>query len=385
MKKNLQTQRSGLRTWIEVDREALSHNYKVLRDTLSPGCKLMAVAKSNAYGHSLIDFSREIEKLGTDWIGVDSIIEAIALREAGIKVPIFVLGYTLPEMLARAAELDISLTVSTFETFGAIADTDFVKKLKVHIKVDTGMHRQGFQEKDMPAVLDEIKKLATSGGKIEVEGLFTHFAAAKNPSFPQRTLAQISLFEKWMNAFKEAGLNPIRHACASGGTLIFPQAHFDMVRIGISLYGLYPSKEAELFMKDKIDLKPILSWRTLIGEVKDVSKGERVGYDFTEEFKRDSKIAICPIGYWHGYPRNLSSIGYVLVRGKRARVIGRVSMDMITIDVTDISHVEVGDEVTLIGRDGEETVSAEEIALAVENSPYEVITRLNPLIKRIYV
>lgn len=384
MKKDLD--RKGLRTWIEVDTQALAHNYKTLRASIPADCRLMSVAKSNAYGHSLIDFSREIEKLGTDWIGVDSILEAIALREAGIKTPIFVLGYTLPEMLSRAADLDISLAVSTFETLKAIAETDFAKKLKIHIKVDTGMHRQGFQEKDMPAFLDEIKKLALGGaGKIEVEGLFTHFAAAKNPAFPARTLAQISLFEKWVDAFKKAGLSPIRHACASGGTLIFSQAHFDMVRVGISMYGLYPSKEAELFMKEKMELKPILSWRTLIGEVKDVPKGDRVGYDFTEEFKRDSRIAVCPIGYWHGYPRNLSSIGYVIVRGKRARIIGRVSMDMITIDVTDISGVEVGDEVTLIGRDGDETVSAEEIATAVENSPYEVITRLNPLIKRIYV
>ncbi len=380
MKKEVE--RKGLRTWIEVDTKALAHNYKALRGAISADCRLMAVAKSNAYGHSLLDFAREIEKLGEDWIGVDSIVEAIALREAGIVAPIFVLGYTLPEMLSRAAELDISIAVSTFETLAAISAGNFSKKLKIHIKVDTGMHRQGFQEGEMTRVIDEVKKLVD---KIEVEGLFTHFAAAKNPAFPQRTLAQLALFEKWAEAFKQAGFNPIKHTCASGGALIFPQAHFDMVRVGIAMYGLYASKETESFSKDKIDLQPILSWRTLIGEVKKVPKGDRVGYDFTEEFQRDSKIAICPIGYWHGYPRSLSSIGHVIVNGKKARVIGRVSMDMITIDVTDVPDVKVGDVVTLIGTDGSETVSAGDLADLVDGSLYEMITRLNPLIKRIYV
>ncbi len=371
-----------------MDTKALTHNYQILRGAIPAQCKLMSVAKSNAYGHSLLDFSREIEKLGADWIGVDSIIEAIALREAGIVAPIFVLGHTLPEMLPRAVDLDISITVSTFETLQAIAQTDLNKKLKVHIKVDTGMHRQGFQEGEMAQVIDEIKKLASGGDasdKIVVEGLFTHFAAAKNPSFPQRTLAQIALFEKWVEAFKQAGFSPSTHACASSGTLIFPQAHFDMVRVGISMYGLYPSKETEAFSKDKIDLQPILSWRTIVGEIKSVPKGDRVGYDFTEEFQRDSRIAICPVGYWHGYPRKLSSIAHVLVGGKKARVIGRVSMDMITIDVTDAGDVAVGDVVTLIGIDGKETISAGYLADLADDSPYEIITRLNPLIKRIYV
>jgi alanine racemase len=376
--------RKGLRTWIEIDTKSLAHNYKVLRDSLSPKCKLMSVAKSNAYGHSLVDFSREIEKLGTDWIGVDSIVEAIALRENGIKVPILVLGYTLPEMLSKATELDVSVTVSTFETLNAIYTENLGGKIKVHIKIDTGMHRQGFQYDEMLRVIDELKKLAKDE-KIEIEGLFTHFASAKNPSFTQNTFAQIALFEKWVESFAQAGFDPIKHACASGGALIFSKAHFDMVRIGISMYGLYPSKEVESFSKNKIVLKPILAWKTIVGEVKNVPKGDRVGYDFTEEFQRDSKIAICPIGYWHGYSRYFSSVAHVLVRGKKVRVIGRVSMDMVTIDVTDVKDVCVGDVVTLIGNDGDETISLEYLADLTDNSLYEIVTRLNPLIKRIYV
>ena len=388
------SEKSGLRTWIEIDTKAIAHNYEVVRGLIPADCKLMSVAKSNAYGHSLVDFSLEMQKLGIDWIGVDSIVEAIAVRKAGVTVPVFVLGYTLPEMLATAVEMDISITVSTFETLEAITESNFAQnsqdskqgqqKLKVHIKVDTGMHRQGFQEGEMLHVIKTLQKPALAE-KIEVEGLFTHFATAKNPAFPAHTLAQIVIFEKWVNAFVQAGFKPIRHACASGGTFLFPQAHFDMVRVGIALYGLYPSHETQLFMKEKITLKPVLTWKTILGEVKKVPKGEKVGYDLTETLRRDTVMGICPIGYWHGFPRNLSSIGYVIVRGKKSRVVGRVSMDMINVDLTEIDGAKVGDEVTLIGQDGEEVVSVEDIASAVANSTYEVITRLNPLIKRIYV
>ena len=199
-----------MRTWIEVDKKALAHNYKSLRTLLSPKTMFMAVVKSNAYGHGLVDFSREISRLGADWIGVDSIVEATALRKAGILKPILVLGYTLPEMLTVAVEYDVSVTVSTFETLAAIskmrtlvgvnglAKNDASKKLKVHIKVDTGMHRQGFQN-------DQIGKLfVVLGGlknKIVVEGLFTHFAAAKNPSFPLQTQNQIKFFDEWRGGF----------------------------------------------------------------------------------------------------------------------------------------------------------------------------------------
>lgn len=376
--------RKGLRTWIEIDTKTLDNNYKVLRASLPSGCKLMSVSKSNAYGHSLVDFSKEIEKLGADWIGVDSVVEAITLREESVKIPILVLGYTLPEMLEKASDLNISLGVSTFETLNAIEQSNFSKKLKIHIKVDTGMHRQGFQDEEIESVIEKIKKLIDLG-KIELEGIFTHFAEAKNPESPHKTLEQLSVFKEWTDTFSQAGFSPIKHACASGGALIFSQAHFDMVRMGISMYGIYPSKEAESFSKNKVDIKPILSWRTIMGEVKKVPKGDSVGYDFTEEFKRDSVIAVCPVGYWHGYPRALSGISYVLVKGVRAKILGRISMDMIVIDVTDVQNPTVGDVVTLIGDDGNESVTAVELADLMGGSPYELITRLNPLIKRIYV
>jgi len=371
---------NGLRTWIEIDRTAVAHNYKILRGLLSPKTKFMAVVKSNAYGHSLVDFSKEMAVLGVDWIGVDSIVEATSLRKAGIILPIFVLGYTLPERLEEASSEHISLSVSTFETLEALSKIK--GDLSIHIKVDTGMHRQGFQTDDLERV---ISKLISLPKNITIEGLFTHFGAAKNPSMPSKTLVQIESFEVWIKAFRENNFTPIIHAAASGGALIFPQSHFDLVRLGISTYGIWPSAQAKGFGEKDVPLQPVLSWKTIIGEVKDVKMGESVGYDFTEILTRDSRLAVCPVGYWHGLPRAVSSVGHLLVHGQRARIVGRVSMDMVVIDVTNIFKAKVGDVVTIIGRDGKEEVSAEEIAILSDTSAYEILTRINPLIKRVFV
>lgn len=342
----------------------------------------MAVVKSNAYGHSLIDFSKFISDEGADWLGVDSIVEALALRKEGIQKPILILGYTLPGLMTNASEQGISVTVSSMETLEAISKMSFEIPLKVHIKVDTGMYRQGFFEKDLSKV---VSKLKASKDKVLVEGLFTHLAAAKNPAFPQTVKKQLADFQKWIDAFKEAGFKPIIHASASAGAMLFPQAQFDMVRIGISIYGLWPSVETESYMKNKIELEPILTWKTLISEIKEVKKGEMVGYDFTEELRRDTKLAVCPIGYWHGFPRALSSIGELLVKGKHCKVLGRVSMDMIMIDVTDVSNLKIGDEAVVIGNSGKETITAEDLGNLSGTSAYEIVTRINPLIKRIFV
>lgn len=344
----------------------------------------MAVVKSNAYGHSLIDFSKEVSSLGADWLAVDSAIEALALRRAGVRKPILVLGYTLPEIVKEAVNNNISLTISNFDQLKEVERVKTNKPKLIHIKVDTGMSRQGFLAKDTPKILANLQ-LATNNRQLKIEGLFTHFAMAKNPAFPHFTKKQISDFEKWIEAFQEAGFKPIVHASATGGAILYPESHFDMVRIGIGLYGLWPSKETEEFAKDKIKLKPALSWKAIISEVKAVPAGSKIGYDCTETLDKESKIAICPIGYWHGYPRVLSSIGRVLVGGREARVLGRVSMDMIILDVTKIPNVKIEDEVVIIGKQGKKEILAENIAEVLDMSAYELITRINPLIKRFYL
>jgi alanine racemase len=370
----------GLRTWIEVDKNALESNFDAFKNLVGKKVKILSVIKSNAYGHSLLDFANFAEDK-TDWFGVDSAVEAISLRKSGIKKPILVLGFTLPEMYGFLTDNDVSFAISSFDQLDELLKIKHANDHKIHIKVDTGMSRQGFLEGDIKEVLNRISKAKG----ILVEGLFTHFAMAKNPAFPNFTNNQIAVFKKWVNVFKESGLSPIVHASATGGTILYKDAHFDMVRVGIGLYGIWPSKETKEFAKDNLILKPILSWKTVVGEVKEVSKGSKVGYDCTETLNRDSKIAVCPVGYWHGYGRAFSSVGRVLIRGEQARILGRISMDMIVIDVTDIKGISSLDEVVIIGKQGKNEITGEELADIVDMSPYELVTRINPLIKRFYI
>ncbi|MEX0935131.1 MAG: alanine racemase [Candidatus Paceibacterota bacterium] len=374
----------GLRTWIEVDKVAIQDNFNIFRSHIDSGTALGAVVKSNAYGHDFRQFSQEVINCGIDWLIVDSIVEALALRKEGISIPILVLGYTLPERISQAAEKGISITVSTFDLLEAVIQEMEKGGVapKIHIKVDTGMTRHGFFEKDRDLLLKTLKK---HKGELHIEGLFTHFSAAKNPVLPHFTNTQIERFTEWKNAFEDGGFSPLCHTAATGGALLFPESHFDLVRIGIGMYGLWPSQEAKAHLEEDLTLTPALSWKTIVGEVKNVPVGTRVGYDGTEVLSHDATLAICPVGYWHGFSRKLSGIGHVLIRGKRARVVGRVSMDIITVDVTDIPGTSMGDEVVLIGEQGDEKITAYEMASLDDTSWYETITRINPLIKRIYV
>ncbi len=375
---NKNIEKYGLRTWVEINKASTAQNIKTFRNLISKKTMLMAIVKSNAYGHGLWDFSQLADKAGVDWFGVDSIVEALTLRKNGIKKPILVLGYTLPERFQDATKNDVSLTISSFENLKNLYDQKLSPK--IHLKIDTGMHRQGFSNNELSKVCELLKR-----SKIDVEGIYTHFAAAKNPSFPQATNAQIELFDKAIQIVESFDFKPVKHACATGGTLLFPQAHYDMVRVGIGLYGMWPSKETQRAVENKIRLRPVLSWKTIVGEVKTLPVGGGVGYDFTEKLTPKSKIAVCPIGYWHGLDRGFSSIGNVLIRGERAKVLGRVSMDMIVIDISKIKNVKVGDEVTIIGEDGKNKISAVEMADIIETINYEITTRINPLIKRIIV
>lgn len=370
----------GLRTWIEIDKNALANNYGLIRKAIDRSCLLMAVVKSNAYGNYLEDYSKELEKLGADWFGVDSITEGLALRRSGIKKPILVLGYTLPERFLDASKNNISITISSFDSLKSLQK--FKGKLNIHIKVDTGMHRQGFLLSDLKKPLEFLKYKLSN---ISLEGLYTHFSSAKSPDSPFETEAQIRQFKEASGIAESLGFNPIKHCAASSAAIMFKESHFDMVRIGIAMMGLWPSGGVKKAYSKKLDIRPILSWKTIISEVKKLKKGDGVGYDLTEKLKKDSTVAICPIGYWHGFRRSLSNIGEVLVNGKRAKVLGRVSMDIISIDVTDIDDVKIGNEVTIIGKDGEEEITIAEMAKLADSYNYEIVTQINPLIKRLYI
>lgn len=387
----------GLRTWVEIDKKALEHNLKEFLNIIPKKTRLMAVIKSNAYGHglalvaqALTSYQLPVTKL---WFGVDSIVEGLRLRREGIKNPILVLGSTLSSRIKEAAENNIVITVSNLESLAALAKAknrpapqgrgsprSESGRPQFHIKIDTGMHRQGFLPSETFKLIKLLKLF-----KLSPAGVYTHFAA-KDWGYPAYTELQLAEFKKALKLFERAGFrNLVRHAAASDATLLFPKAHFDMVRVGMGLYGYWPSWVAKVKHPRGVSLKPVLLWKAIVGEVKKIAKGSYVGYDLTEQVSRDTRIAILPIGYWHGYDRGLSGIGEVLIRGRRARVLGRVSMDMIVVDVTDTPKVKVGDTAVIIGQQGRDAIWADDLALKIGTSQYEFLTRINPLIKRIMI
>jgi alanine racemase len=374
------SERENFRTWIEIDSRAAKKNYDTFRKLIGRGVKLWAVVKSNAYGHGLFAFSGLADRLGVDGFCVDSLVEGIALRGKGIKKPILVLGPTLAARYGEATKNKITVSISNFEALRALVKIRQAPEF--HIKIDTGMHRQGFYIEDVPKVIKIIS--IHKNIKNKLTGIFTHFASAKDINYPSYTERQFAQFEEASELFKKAGFkNLTRHVAATGGTLIDSKYHVDAVRVGIGLHGLWPSKELEMQLGKKIKLYPTLSWRAVMTEVKNLKAGDYVGYDLAERAPKNMKMAILPVGYWHGFPRALSAGGEVLVRGRRAHVLGRVSMDLLAVGLA--GNAKPGDVVTLIGRDGREELLAEEQARHAGTIHYEFLTRLNPLMERIVI
>ena len=367
------------RTWIELDAKAVAHNLDAFRALIGTRPKLWAVVKSNAYGHGLTAFSRLAERAGADGFCVDSLVEGLRLRREGVKKPILVLGSTLPGLLPQAARTGITLSVSSPEALLAIIRMS--RPPAFHLKIDTGMHRQGFFTRDVPKVIRALRR--TPQAARCMTGLFTHFAAAKDPLYPSATEEQFADFTKTIAVFEGAGWKSlVRHAAATGGALMSSKYHLDAVRLGIGLYGCWPSEELAAAFGDRFTLQPVLSWRSVVAETKRLGPNDFVGYDRTERLRRPTLAAVVPVGYWHGFSRSLSGRGEALIRGRRARTLGRVSMDMIVLDAT-LTGARAGDTVTLLGRDGRDVLTAAETAGASGTSVYEFLTRLNPLIERV--
>ena len=358
------------KVWLTVSKSAVRKNIRTFRGLLDKKTKLYAVVKSNAYGHGLMQFTAIADKARIDGFCVDSVVEGVKLRAHGIAKPILVLGYSLPVLYTTAAQHDITVTISNKEAF--IAWSKAKIKPQFHLKIDTGMHRQGFSLNDFEKLIKRFK-IQDSRFKNFLTGIYTHFAMAKNCNDKAFTQKQSAAFQKGCGIAEEAGFKGfVRHASATGGTLLGKEFHFDLVRVGIGLYGIWPSEELENQLGKKIILASALILCSIVSEIKIVKKGEGIGYDLTERVTRDTTIAVIPLGYWHGIPRAASSVGWVLVGTSKARIIGRVSMDMITIDVTGILCT-VGTEVR---------IAPLLLARSMDASPYEVITRINPLIHK---
>ncbi|PJE50680.1 MAG: alanine racemase [Candidatus Yanofskybacteria bacterium CG10_big_fil_rev_8_21_14_0_10_36_16] len=362
-----------MKTWVEISKSALENNVKAVKKLLDRGTRLMAVVKSNAYGHGPATAGL-FSKYGIDWLGVDNIDEALDLRKKGIKKPILVLGYTDSKRFKDAFSNNIDLVVYDSGVFKKIKSN--IPKL--HLKIDTGMSRQGVLVNNLPSF---IKKLPLN---INFEGILSHFANAdeKDRRFPNK---QLDEFKKALTVLNKNNINTkIKHISATTGLLTMPEANFDMVRVGIALYGLWPT--IEFFEKyKKMNICPALSWKTKIIQVKDIKKDSCVGYGITEKVRKNTTIAVLPIGYYDGYSRALSSLGEVLIGGKRCRVLGRVSMNLTVVDISSAGNVNIDDEVVLVGRQGKENITAEELAEKVGTISYEIVSRINPLLPRVYV
>lgn len=380
--------RAGLAQWVEVSRKALTHNLAEFRRRVGPDRKLLAVVKANAYGHGIIEVSRIALGAGADWLGVNALEEGIELRRAGVRAPILVLGYVPCGRLGDAVARGLRLTVYNIASVDGLAAAcrRLKKKARVHVKVETGTNRQGVLEGDLLGFARSIQKCPW----LVLEGLSSHFANIEDTtdhSFPQR---QLAAFERSVRGLERAGIEvPVKHMSCTAATILFPETYFDMVRVGIGLYGLWPSKETYLSCvldkREPLTLEPALTWKARIAQVKRIAKGGAVGYGCTFRATRRTTLAVIPVGYYDGYDRGLSNAAYVLVRGQRAQLRGRVAMDFITADVTDIPGVGIEDEVVLLGAGGRERIAAEQLAALAGTISYEIVARINPLVPRIVV
>lgn len=358
-------------TWIEVDLEAIRHNARILRP---PGAELMAIVKANAYGHGDVPVARAALEGGATWLGVALLEEALRLREAGVDAPILVLSELPPGSEAIAIAHRVTPTLYTDAGLHRLSAAARGSAIGVHVKVDTGMHRVGvWPPEDSVAYLGRV---ADAG--LDLEGLWTHFAASEED--PAATAAQVDRFAGVIEAAHAAGLAPrYLHAANSGATIRHPEAVFDLVRPGIALYGIAPAPG----VGDDLGLRPALSWHSQVTMAKRLPAGERLSYGQRYELSRDAWVATVPVGYADGFPRAASSRAEVLIGGRRYRVGGTVTMDQLLVDCGD-DEVAAGDEVVLLGRQGDQTITAWDLGGWADAIAYEIVTRLSDRVPREY-
>lgn len=373
------------KTWVEVSGDSLRDNLNALRKIVGQERKIACVVKANAYGHGIIEVARILERESIDFLAVDNIKEALLLKNSGILTPILILGYIELADLKEAILSDFSFVCYNQETLKKIISLSLPKPAKIHLKIETGLNRQGVAKKEIPLFASMIKKAP----KVLLEGISTHFANIEDTLEPSFAKEQIAGFREGIRLVRKSGLNPkYIHAAASAGAILYGEAGFNMVRTGIALYGLWPSRETKIALKMRkrsLILKPVLAWKSLVSQVKEIKTGESVGYGRTWSAPRKSKIAVIPVGYSDGYDRKLSNSARVIIKGRFAPVIGRVAMNMIVVDVTEIVNVSIEDEVTLIGKSGPNEVTADELAQKADTINYEVVSRINPLLPRVIV
>lgn len=366
--------------WIELNKKNLLYNLRLLRQQIGAGIVMAPAIKANAYGHGLVEVARILEKSEADWLSVNSVDEAEILRLNKIKKPIMVIGYTQAEDLAKIIKYNLRAVVYDINIARRLNKLA-KKKVNIHIKVDTGMSRQGIMPNEAVSFFKQISRLKN----LNIEGLATHFASSDEPKSPKYFYKQIETLHTVVEDLFMAGFNfKYLHSSNSAATMLAPHAHFNLVRPGISIYGLYPSGDTkEVWNKLEPEIRPVLSLKTKVVMIKKIEKGTGVSYGSTFKAKKTTRLAVLPIGYYDGIDRGLSNCGEVLIRGQRCPIRGRVCMNIMMVDVSRLKSVRVGDEVVIIGKQGKNEFTVDDIASKIGTINYEVTTRLRESIGKI--
>ncbi len=365
--------------WVEVNLAAIEENIRTFKRIIGSQCFLMAVVKANGYGHGAVEVSRKALASGADYLGVALPEEGVELREAGITAPILVLAEPSPDQVPLVIEYDLEPALYTLDLAKKLSEESQKKnkEVLVHLKVDTGMHRAGILFNDFFRFLEEIKDLKS----LRVIGLFSHLACADLP-LKEINLKQIELFKKAKAIVKKFfPQTTYFHLSNTAGTIFLPEARQNMVRLGLGIYGLYPNEEAEKI----VSLRPALSWKAKVALVKEVPPGSGVSYCHTFVTRRPSRLALVPLGYADGLKRALSNRGELLINGRRVLIAGRVCMDQVMVDVTEVEKVKAGDEVVIIGSQGKEKITAEELAEKIGTVNYEIVSTIGSRVERVYL
>ena len=370
--------------WCEIDVNRLSANARFFKSMIAPDVRLAIPVKANAYGHGILIAAEAFLQGGADWLCVHSLSEAKLLRDAGVSAPIHLVGPVPLEALGELDGLDLSLIIYCHATLERLIALGV--NARVHLKVETGNHRQGVSGETCVELADKVR----SAPSLTLEGACTHFSDIEDTTDHRFARGQVECFEAALKLLRAAGHEiPIRHVANTAATLLWSDLSYELVRVGIGGYGLWPSKETQIAAliagRSSPQLSPAMTWKTRIAQVKSVPEGAYIGYGRTYRTTHASQIAVLPMGYFDGYDRKASNRGFVLCRGKRAPIVGRVCMNMTMIDVTHIDSVTAGDEIVLMGQQGGECVSAEDIAGWTGTINYEVVSRIGTHVPRVAV
>lgn len=363
-------------SWLEISKSALLHNFKQLKQNITPKTKTLCVVKGDAYGHDLKSVIKVLNTVSQDFYGVFDLQDALTIRKSNKKISILVMCPSQIDFIPLAITYDLSLSVSSNQVLAQIIKKKLSKPIKIHLCIETGLGRDGilFEELSRTLALIHNKK------NIVVEGLYTHFSGAESRQFDMLTRTQITKLLEWESAFQNLGIKPITHASGTAGSFLGKQFQLDMCRIGLGLYGLWPSDETESTAK-KVVLKPVLSWKTRVIDIKELPKNHGVGYDVSFITNKPTKVAVVPVGYYDGVPRAATNKAWMLVQGTKVPLRGKVMMNMCVLEVSNLD-VKIGDEVVIVGTQGKSTVTAEEWAEWSGTINYEIVTKINPLLPR---